>query len=119
MEIEATALQEIRLYCKERFDEISNITVPREILEQKDFLSAPLSLLLGEKGVGKTVLSKQYALSRFPIDDTFSKRVLYVSMDHTPVARYGMYDLAKAFRREGQNSSFLMRFTTIKTGIPI
>ena len=101
MDLETSDLNELRLYSKERFDEIAEIKTRREILKDEDFLEAPYSLMLGEKGVGKTVLSKQYALRKFPMDEHFSKRVLYVSMDHTPLARYGMYDLAQAFKREG------------------
>ena len=101
MDIGSSALNELRYYCKDRFDDISQITTSSEILTDAQFLSAGCSLLLGEKGVGKTVLSKQYAWRGFPKDEDFFRKVLYVSMDHTPVSGYGMYDLAKAFQREG------------------
>ncbi len=101
MEIGFSDLNDLRYYSRERFDEINHITTSREILADTHFLAAGCSLLLGEKGVGKTVLSKQFALRVYPMNEDFFSKVLYVSMDHTPISGYGMYDLAKAFKREG------------------
>jgi uncharacterized protein len=56
---------------------------------------SPLTILLGQRGVGKTTLIVQYLMERFK--DKFSEAFIYVPMDHFIVGARSMYEIAKDF----------------------
>ncbi len=70
----------------------------REVLLEKDFLGAHLSCLVGEKGIGKTVLACQKALEIANHDLT---KAFYISLDDTLFAADSMYDLALLAQENG------------------
>lgn len=57
-------------------------------------------IIIGQRGVGKTTVLIQQMLKSCNYD-LFSKRVLYVPVDHTVVARYTLYEIAESFYKEG------------------
>jgi predicted AAA+ superfamily ATPase len=60
---------------------------------------SPLTILLGQRGVGKTTLIVQYLMERFK--DTFSEAFIYVPMDHFILGARSMYEIAKEFEALG------------------
>jgi predicted AAA+ superfamily ATPase len=80
------------------WERISALSHAREQLSRDAFLSAPISCLVGEKGVGKTVLACQKALQRADGD---LKKLFYVSLDDTFFAGDTMYELAALAQEHG------------------
>lgn len=78
-------------YGRPIWSRISAMSRAREQLHDTSFLSAQVSCLIGEKGVGKTVLACQKAL-RWAGNDT--SKIFYVSLDDTLFADDTMYDIA-------------------------
>ena len=78
-------------YGRPIWNRIRAIRRAREQLEDPSFLSAQVSCLIGEKGVGKTVLACQKALQWATNDDS---KIFYLSLDDTLFADDTMYDLA-------------------------
>lgn len=74
---------------------MESVRTPREYIDDPDFLSSEHSCLVGEKGVGKTILACQKAL-RLGRD-----KVLYVSLDDTLFAGDTMFSIAKAAADRG------------------
>jgi len=70
----------------------------RYLLKEPPFRS-PLTILLGQRGVGKTTLIIQYLLERF--DNALSEDFLYVPMDHFIIGNRSMYWIAEAFETHG------------------
>ena len=70
----------------------------RYLLECNPFRS-PLTILLGQRGVGKTTLIVQYLIERF--HDSFSEEYIYVPMDHFIVGTQSMYEIARDFDSQG------------------
>lgn len=62
-----------------RMASLKNRKFRRYLLSAKPFEST-LTILLGQRGVGKTTMLVQYLLDRF--EDAFSEQFLYVPMDH-------------------------------------
>lgn len=58
------------------------------------------SILLGERGVGKTTTLIQ-SLIQFADDDPLSDRILYVQVDHFLVRGLSLYEIAETFTRLG------------------
>ena len=69
---------------------------PREIFFDQVFLSANHSCIVGEKGIGKTVLACQKALEKLP-----QEKILYTSLDHTLFAARTMTQIAKSAAEAG------------------
>lgn len=53
-----------------------------------------LSILLGQRGIGKTTMIIQYILKNY---DLFSKEALYIQADHFLVKKYSLYEIADNF----------------------
>ncbi len=70
----------------------------RYLLHDKPFRT-PLTMLLGQRGVGKTTLIIQYLLERF--ESALSEEFLYVPMDHFIVGNRSMYEIAGEFESQG------------------
>jgi len=64
-----------------------------------DPFRSPLTILLGQRGVGKTTLIVQYLLGQFK--DPFSEAFIYVPMDHFILGTRSMYEIAKEFESLG------------------
>ncbi len=70
-----------------------NKAYSRSFLEQKPF-SHRFTILLGERGVGKTTVIAQYLSSQNKADED---SVLYVQADHFLVNKYSLYSIAENF----------------------
>ncbi len=57
-------------------------------------------IVIGQRGVGKTTTLVQQMLKSCN-HDLLSRRVLYVPVDHTVVARHALYEIAETFYKEG------------------
>jgi len=62
-------------------------------------LSSRFSLIVGQRGVGKTTVIIQHILATYP--DIFTPRALYVQTDHFLVASRSLYDIAEEFNNLG------------------
>ncbi|MEI8027575.1 MAG: AAA family ATPase [Pseudomonadota bacterium] len=89
---------EILDYSKRKLREVEPFASHREQLLQPDFMSADHSCLIGEKGVGKTVLACQRALM---VCGGHHEKILYMSLDDTLFAGDTMYQLAKMGQDRG------------------
>lgn len=59
-----------------------------------------LSILLGQRGVGKTTMLIQYLLD-YAKSDKYSPKILYVQADHFLVANASLYEIAEKFYNSG------------------
>lgn len=75
-----------------------NRTFRRYLLREKPF-SSILTILLGQRGVGKTTLLAQYLIDSF--QTPYSEDFLYVPMDHFIVGTRTMYEIAEDFEKIG------------------
>ncbi len=66
------------------------------------------SIIIGQRGVGKTTAMIQHILA-FSKKDAFSAEAIYVQADHFLVGRQSLYEIAAS-------SSVLTRFISIRTG---
>ena len=62
-------------------------------------LSSRFSLIVGQRGVGKTTVIIQHILATY--QDLFTPRALYVQTDHFRVASRSLYDIAEEFNNLG------------------
>jgi len=62
-------------------------------------LSSRFSLIVGQRGVGKTTVIIQHILATY--QDLFTRRALYVQTDHFRVASRSLYDIAEEFNNLG------------------
>lgn len=85
---------EIKKFSDDQLRRIKQYSRHREHLSDPKFLSAKHSCLIGEKGVGKTVLACQKAISICENQDKATD-VLYISLDDTLFSSYSMVDIAK------------------------
>lgn len=70
----------------------------RYLLQQPSFES-PLSILVGQRGVGKTTMIIQYMLDSH--GNELSENMLYVPMDHFLVGTRTMFEIADQFEKHG------------------
>jgi hypothetical protein len=85
-------------YNKPIWEKVRTYAHAREHLQFEDFLTARISCLVGEKGIGKTVLACQKALELANGD---TAKVFYISLDDTLFAAESMYDLADLAQEHG------------------
>lgn len=78
-----------------QFLEVKNQRYVREVSWQTLF-GHRLSLLLGSRGVGKTTLLIQYC-RQWVDDNTLSRKVLYIPLDHLAVQEAALYEVAECF----------------------
>lgn len=81
------------------FLEIKNTPYRRYFLQQHTFKQR-LSLLIGQRGVGKTTTLIQYLLSQVN-NDRFNTEVLYLQVDHFLMGNYSLYEIAESFHLLG------------------
>jgi uncharacterized protein len=85
-------------YSRAQFEQDRVLAKCREQMTDLDFLDSSHACIIGEKGVGKTVLARQKVLSL--VDGDLAK-VLYVSLDDTLFAGQTMFEIAKAADQRG------------------
>ena len=100
MDINDSLIEEFTAYSLEQFRSIESFKKEREILSDKGFLRQKHAAIIGEKGIGKTVLIKQFAKHYFA-DKDLREKAIYISIDHTPFAGYSMFEIAKSLKRRG------------------
>jgi predicted AAA+ superfamily ATPase len=89
---------EVLDFSERKFAEVERFASHRDQLLDTEFMSADHNCLIGEKGVGKTVLACQRALMACGGNHA---KVLYVSLDDTLFAGDSMYQLAKMAEDRG------------------
>jgi len=72
----------------------------RRFFIQKTKLTEQLSILIGQRGVGKTTILVQYLLD-YANGDRLSSKILYVQSDHLLLGRLRLYDIAREFQLLG------------------
>lgn len=63
-------------------------------------LNERFSLLMGQRGVGKTSLIIQYLLD-YANSDRFNRKILYIPADHFIIGKKSLYEIAKHFSLTG------------------
>ena len=81
------------------FLEIKNQSYQRYFI-QKTALTQRLSLLIGQRGIGKTTLLIQYLLSHVA-NDRLSPKILYIQADHFLMGNTSLYNIAEEFNTLG------------------
>ncbi len=79
----------------QRLLKINNREYKRYFLKQYDF-SNRLSILSGQRGIGKTTVITQYVLDTYR-KKPFTKKALYIQADHFLVNRKSLYEIAEEF----------------------
>jgi predicted AAA+ superfamily ATPase len=72
----------------------------RRFFIQKTSLSHRLSILIGQRGVGKTTTLVQ-ALLDYARGDSFSEKILYIQADHFQMGLISLYEVAEQFQAYG------------------
>lgn len=72
----------------------------RYIMAEKDFFSARCTILMGQRGVGKTTSLIQYIQKKYPKYKT-SRSCLYLPADHFLVGQTSLYEIARDFFHQG------------------
>ncbi len=62
-------------------------------------LSNRFSIILGQRGIGKTTTIIQYILQNY--SDIFTTQALYIQADHTLFGKYTLYEVAEEFEKMG------------------
>jgi hypothetical protein len=83
----------------QHFLQIKNQEYQRYFIQTNPFTER-LSILLGQRGVGKTTTLIQYLLLQAK-GDYFSSHILYVQADHFLVANNSLYEIAEQFSLHG------------------
>lgn len=91
-------LDELRKLSRQ-FLKLKNSPYRRYFIETNPFKHR-LSILLGQRGVGKTTTLVQYLLDTVE-QDLYSDDILYVQADHFLVGDSSMYDIAETFQAYG------------------
>jgi uncharacterized protein len=96
--VEFDVLEELRK-LSQHFLTIKNSSYKRFLIRTADF-SSRMSLIVGQRGVGKTTLLVQLLLEKVG-QDVFDEKVLYVQADHFKVAKTTLYEIAESFSMYG------------------
>ncbi len=91
-------LDDLRKLSQE-FIRLKNLPYRRYFIQSKPFKHR-LSLLLGQRGVGKTTTIVQFLLDNAG-QDVYSKNILYVQADHFLVGSLSLYEIADEFQKMG------------------
>lgn len=67
---------------------------------QENFFDHSLSVLIGQRGIGKTTIIIQYLLSQVE-NDVLNNEVLYVPSDHFLLGKLSLYEIAEQFVQLG------------------
>jgi hypothetical protein len=92
-------LLETLLQLSQKFLTVKNQAYRRYFIRTTT-LSERLSILVGQRGVGKTTLLVQYLLNHVK-NDLFSQKILYVPSDHLALAETSLYRIAEEFEKNG------------------
>ncbi|MBI4652139.1 ATP-binding protein [Candidatus Desantisbacteria bacterium] len=65
-----------------------------------NLLSNRFSIIIGQRGVGKTTAMIQYILSSYN-NDVFTDKAIYIQADHFLVGKYSLYEIAEQFYNHG------------------
>lgn len=95
----STTIAELYLLSR-RYLEIKNKPYKREIADRENYFKPRLSILVGQRGVGKTTLIVQYLLGQVQ-GDIASTEILYVPADHFLLGELSLYEIADAFSKLG------------------
>lgn len=99
-----SAVKEItldELYLLSRhYLEINNKPYKRGATDHKNCFKHRLSILVGQRGVGKTTLIVQYLLNTVE-GDILSTKILYVPSDHFLLGKLSLYEIAATFSQLG------------------
>ncbi|MBF0407993.1 MAG: AAA family ATPase [Candidatus Riflebacteria bacterium] len=82
-----------------RFLSLNNKSYKRYFLEANK-LQNQTSIIIGQRGVGKTVTLVQSLLESFG-GDILTKKAIYIPVDHFVVSRYPLYEIAEFFYNSG------------------
>ena len=80
--------------------ELKNSSYHRDISMDKHFLSHRMSILSGQRGVGKTTIIAQ-RLIKHADGDIEKRNILYVPSDHFLIGKSSLYEIAESFVRNG------------------
>lgn len=83
----------------QEFLQIKNQTFQRYFIKET-ILSERMSILVGQRGVGKTTLIIQYLLA-FVQQNRFSPKILYIQADHYLLGQLSLYEIAENFYQMG------------------
>lgn len=72
----------------------------RRYFLQETSLTNRFSIIVGQRGIGKTTAMTQYLLEQAG-GDRFSRQILYLQADHFLLSRTSLYDIADEFYRLG------------------
>jgi len=67
---------------------------------QENNLDSRFSIIIGQRGVGKSTALIQYLL-KYSNNNIFSNKVLYVQSDHFIINNYSLYEIAEEFYKYG------------------
>lgn len=77
--------------------EVLNRPYIRDFVKEDPF-AARMTILLGQRGIGKTTSIIQYLISKYD-GKLSSKGVLYLPVDHIQIGKRTLYEIAKLFRQ--------------------
>lgn len=77
----------------------NNRPYKRYFLQLNNFESR-LSLLIGQRGIGKTTTIIQYILESYE-KDFFTEKALYIQADHFQIKKYSLFEIAESFSKYG------------------
>ncbi|MFH1319888.1 MAG: AAA family ATPase [Bacteroidota bacterium] len=83
----------------QNFLEINNRKYVRYFL-RSNRLNNRFSIIIGQRGIGKTTIIIQYILSKYK-QDIFTNKAIYVQADHFMVRKYSLYEIAEVFSNYG------------------
>lgn len=95
----STTIDELYLLSR-RYLEINNKPYRRDIADHKNCFQHRLSILVGQRGVGKTTLIVQYLLDQAK-NNVLSTEILYVPSDHFLLGELSLYEIADTFSKLG------------------
>ena len=72
----------------------------RRYFIRNNILREQMSILVGQRGIGKTTLLIQYLLD-YAQGDLFSPKILYVPSDHFSIGNLALYTIAEQFVQHG------------------
>ncbi len=81
------------------FLQLRNRSFRRYFLQETTFTNR-FSIIVGQRGIGKTTAMIQYLLEQAG-GDRFSRQILYLQADHFLLSRTSLYDIADEFYRLG------------------
>lgn len=95
----STNIDELYLLSR-RYLEIKNKPYRREMVDHKNCFKHRLSILVGQRGVGKTTIIIQHLLDQAK-NNALSTEILYVPSDHFLLDELSLYEIADTFSKLG------------------